>query len=334
MPALSPQEIIDAIIDAIEQSGGNAVYTSSQVRIHPRQFAIELPETSEIIRLWVYAWTLTPGGRPQLKNEYRIQMTSVESPLELNPHGPTVLLGYEPGLNMFAGFDIQLHKTFTPGSSSVQINIASIHKALQDGLSFHRKENSEVTVGIRPDHLLTYVCNAPSLHETASSPETVGLLSRASALQEIPLSKLKLLSRERRRLVQTVSRASRSANFREVILNAYAHRCAVTRLQMRLVEAAHILPVAAPGSIDQVQNGIALSPTYHRAYDHGLIFIDSDYVMRINPKREHRLRDMNLVGGLTQFKASLGKIHLPADRQQWPHLDLIQQANSYRRIET
>lgn len=140
------------------------------------------------------------------------------------------------------------------------------------------------------------------------------------------------LTKERRRLLHTISRVSRDANFCDQVLNAYAHRCAITRMQLRLVEAAHILPVAAPNSIDDVRNGIAMSPTYHRAFDSGLIYVDSNYVMKINPKKEAQLRRLNLTAGLHQFKSSLGKIHLPPDKRQWPHLSFIKKANRFRRI--
>ncbi len=46
----------------------------------------------------------------------------------------------------------------------------------------------------------------------------------------------------------------------------YGHRCALMQLHARLEVAAHILPLRAPASSDHVRNGIALSPTYHRAF--------------------------------------------------------------------
>ena len=103
-------------------------------------------------------------------------------------------------------------------------------------------------------------------------------------------------------------------------------------MQLRLVEAAHILPVSAPSGIDDVRNGIALSPTYHRAFDFGLIYIDQNYIMRVNTKKEAQLTTLNLTGGLEQFKSSLGKIHLPPDRRQWPHTSFIKKANRFRSI--
>src|ERR1043166_8087137 len=116
MPSLRPQELVDAILDAISQSHDAGVLVS-RVREHPRQFVVGGPEGD--IRLWAHAWTLTPGGRPSLVHEYRIQMTSVSAPLALNPDGPTLLIGYEPDSKMFGGFDVERHRKFTKGSPSV-----------------------------------------------------------------------------------------------------------------------------------------------------------------------------------------------------------------------
>jgi putative restriction endonuclease len=118
-------------------------------------------------------------------------------------------------------------------------------------------------------------------------------------------------------------------------LTAYANRCAVTRMQLRLVDAAHILPVSAQNSTDDVRNGLALSPTYHRAFDNALIFLDESLVMRINPAKALQLATLRLEGGLPDFKNYLGKrIHLPPDKRQWPEPGMIRKANSYRRIAT
>jgi len=145
-------------------------------------------------------------------------------------------------------------------------------------------------------------------------------------------AEIEALTKPRRRLLQTVSRNARDANFRQQVLGAYSHRCAVTRMQLRLVDAAHILPVSVTSSIDDVRNGIALSPTYHRAFDLGLIYLDQDYVMRINAQKEMQLTTLNLTSGIEQFKSSLGRIHLPADRRQKPHSSFIRKANKFRGI--
>jgi len=330
MPAISPIQLVDAIIDAVGESGYSAVLVSP-VRSHPRKFILS-GQGLDRISTWVYAWTLTFGGRPSLPNEFRIQMTTVSSPLSMNPNGATVLIGYEPDSGMFAGFDLSRHSTFTTGSPSVQIDIQSVRKSLQYGLTFDRKSNDEIALGIRPDQLVAYVLNAEHLHKYGRQPETFRLLQRAAELQPIAAPEINALPEQRRLIVQTVSRLSRNANFRQQVLQAYDNRCAVTRMQLRLIDAAHIVPVGIPESTDHVTNGLALSPTYHRAFDNGLIYLDESYVMKVNPSKATELATLRLDGVITGFKRPLGKILLPPDQGQWPKIAYIRQANRVRMI--
>jgi len=108
----------------------------------------------------------------------------------------------------------------------------------------------------------------------------------------------------------------------------------LVRPMVRLVDAAHILPVGAPGSADDVRNGIVLSLTYHRAFDNGLIFLDDDLRMKINPAKQAQLANLRPTGGIDSFKAPLGRIHLPPDRRQWPSASFIAKANRFRQIAT
>ncbi len=330
MPAAGQNIIGDALLDAFQESGMEAVFTTSQ-STHPKRFHIR--KEGYLGSVWIYVWTLTHGGRPTLPDEYRIQMTSVNSPLALNPVGYTLLLGYEPNLKVFAGFDLKRHATFTTGSPSVQIDIKCLHRALRDGLAFDRKDNQEIAVGIRPDQIMNYLANESDLHRYGASTRMYRLLSKASSLESIPDVELNGLPKERKRIIATINRISRMANFRQKVLDAYGHRCAVTRMQLRLVDAAHILPVGSESSTDSVQNGLALSPTFHRAYDISLIYLDENHYMRINPQKELQLKTLHLDGGLPEFKGLLDKqIHLPADRKLWPDTRFIKQANHFRRI--
>jgi putative restriction endonuclease len=180
-------------------------------------------------------------------------MTSVGSPLPLNMSGPTVLVGYEPNLKMFAGFDLVRHRTFTQGSPSVQVDIRALHSALRDGIAFDRKSNNEIAVCFRSDQFLSYALNSGDLHKYGKFLTTFDLLQKASSLQKIKETELAALPADRRRIVSIVSKLSRSANFRQKVTDAYGHRCAVTRMQLRLIEAAHIIPVGIPGSSCRVR---------------------------------------------------------------------------------
>jgi putative restriction endonuclease len=331
MPAIDASMLVNAILEAFQDSGNSGILLSP-LRQHPRRFIVET-ETGGT-EVWIYAWTLTHGGRPSLPDEYRIQMTTVSSPLPLNPKGYTLLLGYEPNLKMFAGFDLNLHRIFTAGSPSVQIDIKCIHKALEDGLAFDRKTNHEIAVGIRPDQMLNYMANAEDLHRIGKNAAMYNLLSKASASKKILEKEFTNITPKRQKILSNVSRWARSASFRQQVLHAYDNRCSVTRMQLRLVEAAHVLPVQADEAMDDVRNGIALSPTYHRAFDGGLIYLDENYEMKINPERELQLVTLTLDGGIKNFKNYLNKrIYLPQDKRQWPEISMIRKANKYRRID-
>ena len=325
-------ELIQAIIDAITESGGAGSLISPPPQ--PRRFSVQY--VSSTFELWVYIWTLTHGGgaaRP--KNEYRVQLTGVTSPLAYNPTGgPTVLIGYEPNLQCFAGFDLSKHKRFSPNSPSIQIPITTLHKALQDGLSFAIKGNNEIAIGFRPDQLIVYALNADLLHAQGGDAKAVNLLERAAALELIEPAELAQVKQERQRVINTVSRLARASNFRAKVMTAYDRRCAVTRMQLKLVDAAHIMPVGARGSNDEIYNGICLSPTYHRAFDCALIYLDDSLVMRINPSKERELVRLGISGGLDDFKMFLNqRIHLPAEKKQWPNAEMIERANKIRGIE-
>jgi len=180
---------------------------------------------------------------------------------------------------------------------------------------------------------IAYAMNARVLHRFGTESNVLRLLRRAVEQEPLREQEVEVLKKDRQRVVSEVSRWSRAAGFKRRVLFAYGNRCAVTRVQLRLVDAAHILPVGAPGSIDQVRNGIALSPTYHRAFDAGLIYLDKDCRMEMNEGQLNVLRGMNLSGGIESFRAPLGRqIFLPPDANQRPLVDFIKRANVLRQI--
>jgi len=225
------------------------------------------------------------------------------------------------------------HRNFTAGSPSVQIDRAELRRAETEGLSFHRKSNDEIAVGIRPDMFVAYCLNAELLHRFGREANVLRLLNQISLNRQPARAEVEALSTNRQRVIQEVSRLTRLASFRQQVLFAYGNRCAVTRVQLRLVDAAHVLPVGAEGSADHVRNGIALSPTYHRAFDAGLIYLDDQHRMHLNEKRLLVLHQMDLAGGVDFFRAPLGeRIFLPPDPNQRPSEEFIRRGNRFRQI--
>ena len=213
MASLPAPLLVQAIIDAFSESGATAISISKE-KDHPRKFYIQSVQTA--FPLWVYIWTLTHGGgaaRPE--DEYRIQLTGVKPPLQMNPNGPTVLIGYEPNTHCFAGFDLTKHKTFSTKSPSIQINTNALRKAARDGFSFTTKGNDEIAIGFRPDQILAYVLNADLLHAQGADAKTIKLLAKAAAFETIPQQEIQSLAKDRQRVVATISRLSRDSDFRK-----------------------------------------------------------------------------------------------------------------------
>lgn len=95
------------------------------------------------------------------------------------------------------------------------------------------------------------------------------------------------LERERQFERILINRPVRDASFRADVRKAYRYRCAVTGLEIRNgggrpeVHAAHIWAVE-DGGPDMVQNGLALSQTFHWMFDRGLIGIRDDYSLIVS----------------------------------------------------
>jgi putative restriction endonuclease len=126
---------------------------------------------------------------------------------------------------------------------------------------------------------------------------------------------------ERRITQMLVNRKIRDAAFRRAVCDAYDNRCAVTGLRIlngggkSEVQAAHIWPVA-DGGPDIVQNGIALSATAHWLFDRHLISLTDDYGLLVSHNRvPSELRSL--------FAGQLESIHLPSNRNLWPHRTYI-----------
>jgi len=279
-------------------------------------------------KLRLYIWNVTHGGKGRALDEYRIQITGVNS-IDMTPPFKTLLLGWDARYGVFAGYNASRYATF--GSSpSLQIKEGVLDKAHNEGFAIQAKgwdesgDVKEVAVAFQPELFMTYVDNLDSYHRSLLTQGEVKLIQKAV---EAPLDEdeLNILPEERRRVVRKHSEAIRNTKFRRAVLQVYEQKCAVCGLQIGVVEASHIVPVAEGGT-DEVTNGIAFCPNHHKAFDQGLFLVTTEYRIFLVNEKIKLIKQDNKDGGLQRFIADLRvneQIYLPTEPKFHPNPEYL-----------
>jgi putative restriction endonuclease len=330
MPSLPKVKLLQAFEDSLRISGWNFLFLSEPGE-HPARYNVFSEEVSH--RIKVYIWTLTHGGgakRPA--NEYRIQITGL-SKFEAEVGGKTLILGYWADVEIFAAFDFSKHSGRLGASPSIQVRKEALTKAHQSGFGVSNKGNGELAVALRPEMMGLYIHELENIHGCGSADDAAQVLEKLSIEPDAVLDRdIDLVhSNKRRTTIANIRRTLRDVSFRRRVLNAYSHTCAVCGIQLELLDAAHILPVADPSSTDETANGIALCVLHHRAYDLGFVTFDESYSTVINQERAEIMKRKDRSRGLAKFVSDMRSvIMLPPDKRDHPRLDLVRKANTMR----
>lgn len=321
---LTKKQLLNLLLQSVGESGWQSLVASATHPFHLRVFRGDERGFS----LRIYIWNCTHGGgSARAADEYRIQLTGVVP--ELHPGEITLLLGWHEGYGVFVGWDITRHSGQDSKSPSAQVKEEALANAHTHAFSIHHRHNNEIVVVFRPEFLVDYAVNAESLHK---SGKTAGDLSLLNSLDSISDSQIATVTNKERRVVLgQIARKYRAYDFRRRVLGAYEHRCAACGIQLKLIDAAHILPVADPASTDETANGVALCKLHHAAMDQGLISFDEKYRIEISESEIERLAAANLSGGIKEFKQRLkAAIVLPTDRRDYPNPAYIKKARTVR----
>jgi putative restriction endonuclease len=109
----------------------------------------------------------------------------------------------------------------------------------------------------------------------------------------------------------------RGGIFKKEIPKIYHYQCAISTMRIettrniQMIDACHIVPFAVSKN-DTIQNGISLSPNLHRAFDRGIIAINSDYIVKVSSQ----IKENDSVFSLKQFDGK--QIFLPENDKFWP----------------
>jgi len=116
----------------------------------------------------------------------------------------------------------------------------------------------------------------------------------------------------------------RGGLFKKLIPKVYNNTCCITGMRLEstfghnFIDACHITPFSVTHD-DKVSNGLALCPNLHRAFDRGLITVDSNYYVVTS---KHISEDVIHTYSLSQLKGK--KLILPAARQYRPALENLE----------
>lgn len=326
-------ELLEIVAQSINDSGWNVIFVGG-ITDHP--FLLKIYKDQESFLVRIYIWNLTHGGglsRP--KDEYRVQFTSVERFVQEQDE-KTLILGYWKEAGVFAGFDYNEYKgkIYQPrGSDSSQIKEDNLIKASLNGFSPYETRKDAVAVAFRPDFFVTYVQNLEQLHAFGTSRRDFRVLEEISNKPlELNTTIIETTSKQRQTALFALVKKLRDASFKARVLTAYSNRCAFSGIQLKLVDAAHILPVSHEKSTDETSNGIALSALYHRAFDRGLVTVNDNYRIIINKSAMRHFKEVYLDGGMDKFLKDLRPIiHFPPSVSDRPNINFIREANKLRR---
>ena len=115
----------------------------------------------------------------------------------------------------------------------------------------------------------------------------------------------------------------RGGVFKKEIPKIYKFQCAISSMRIetsrniQMIDACHIVPFAISNN-DTIQNGISLSPNLHRAFDRGIITINSDYIVKVSSQ----IKENDSVFSLNQFDGK--QIFLPENKTFWPLLENLE----------
>ncbi|MHA1872637.1 MAG: HNH endonuclease [Candidatus Heimdallarchaeaceae archaeon] len=333
---LEKDALLRHVLNAIKECQWKVI--SSNYPNHP--MTVNVSKGDEMKKLLIYIWNITHGGKTRSKDEYRIQLTGVRTIRSIED-GQTLLLGLylENEDHIFVSFDPSRHQHF--GSSpSLQVRKQYLEKAKNNGLAIQEKiidkrtrETESVIVFKDSLFMETVLEIMPEYRNKTISTREFEILSKEELISEEDLER-ELIPDERKKAVRKINAYIRKDKFRRSVMKVYNSKCAFCKIQLNLPEACHILPVSA-GGYDTIDNGIALCPNHHKAFDDGLIDIDDSYVIRVNKERLNELSKKSLDGRVDEFlkNTRVGeKIILPSNKDYAPNLNYLRKSRKVRGI--
>ena len=326
MNILNKTDLFHALFDAFRQHTDSVYFVGGD---NPYRFCFKGKFVTAFVGNVHFAKRTDP-------DEYRIQCPGhLPTTLSNNKlRGDTVLvLGFSADVHAFGAWDPDrfLARNSRVQRFSVYTRLSCMQEAISEGFSPYTDTDGQNVIMFRPDLIGLYVENSTVLHQ--ATDEKLRQISKAYSNTPLGQPLLQPIEVDRQRIRVTRTAHPRSPKFRQMMLEVYAHRCAMCGIQLDLVDAAHIVPHAHPQGFDIVSNGLALCALHHRSFDTGLLYVQGDYSIHVNSARVRHLRMMGKTNGLQRYIQQLRReLLLPSEDNWRPAPDNLILGNDLRGV--
>lgn len=302
---MSRRELVDRLVALV---GPDIVTVADPLDGWPSLVRVRLDDGNLLTAMHLGPVGLSHRGRDEV--ERRFQNPGQNRPVSAPGHSLPLLLGiWEQGQRpILVGMEAEA-RLGRSTRQSLFIPLWLLHQAADSGWSEHFSTSGELIIGFHPALLPTYIETRRS--GLSLEAEQISSILQASGVTASP----EQLPAERAR--RASSALVRSAKFAKAVVEAYEGLCAMCGLDFGLVQAAHIYPVQAPNSVDEIWNGLALCSNHHTAFDRHLFWIEpSERSVKLHP---------NLLSGMEHaevtrlfVKMTFPRLRPPISRQNAP----------------
>ncbi len=322
---LEPSDLKYLLIDSLRLYSDNVVFIDGN---NPYRFSINKKTFYVLIK------NVHESGKGRSNpDECRIQISKTPNFNQaLNSHQDVIVLGYFADENVFTAWNpyllrdrFNLRQTVSVYSRFSIQQEASIYK-----IASYRDNNGQSIISFKPDYLGLYLENLSHIH-LLSDQELKKLVEISDNLNVENVQGQVMVDEQEFTITHT--RYKRDPRFKDIVHEAYGHRCAMCGIQLELIEAAHIVPHSHELGTDEISNGLTLCSLHHKAYDRSLIYFDSTFKIFINEKKMEYLQKVGKDSGFRKFQ-TLGfeSIQLPDNYTLRPNPANINLANKIRGI--